>query len=102
MLHADVFEGLVYPQLGRVRADWENLSTDENREGSLSLERCAAYCLKDRKCHQYSYEEGSCRTSQVARRGNSRPGVTSGWQSERIKSKIVELSPCQSINWINV
>ncbi|KAE8335230.1 hypothetical protein BDV24DRAFT_169401 [Aspergillus arachidicola] len=102
MLHAEVFEGLVYPQLGRVRADWDNLSTDENRKGSLSLASCAAHCLRDRNCHQYSYEAGSCRTSQVARRGNSRPGVTSGWQSERIKSKIVELSPCQSINWINI
>ncbi|KAF7595544.1 hypothetical protein BBP40_005579 [Aspergillus hancockii] len=100
LLHADVFEELVRPQIGEVQSDWDNSSTDENNEGPGSLEECQSQCAKDRQCHQYSYQPGKCLTSKVAKRGRDKAGVTSGWMSERINRTAEALGRCKKVNWI--
>lgn len=100
LLHADVFEEFVRPQIEQMKEDWDNASSDENIEGSNSREDCQAQCEKDRECHQYSYETGKCLTSKVARRGSSKAGIGSGWMPERINKTMESLGHCRKVRWI--
>ncbi|KAE8377580.1 hypothetical protein BDV26DRAFT_263274 [Aspergillus bertholletiae] len=100
LLHADMFQEFVRPQIGQMRDDWDNASSDENVKAAGSREDCHAQCEQDHQCHQYSYEPGRCLTSKVAMRGSSKVGMGSGWMTERINKTMNSLGSCRQVKWI--
>ncbi|PGH08962.1 hypothetical protein GX51_01019 [Blastomyces parvus] len=99
LLHRDVFQQLIKPWLNKVQQDWDNESTDIIKEVQNEKD-CAARCVDDVECFQYSYEPGNCRTSKVAKGGVRKAGFVSGWMIERINQAVMRLGSCEEMEWI--
>jgi hypothetical protein len=88
----DIFEEFVWKHLDDEKPDWDNFSDGKTlKEGEKkageSIEACRKACSKDKKCVQYNYRKGECRTSSLVRYGRStNDGVQSGWNLERIEA----------------
>ncbi|KAL4892258.1 hypothetical protein BDV59DRAFT_202769 [Aspergillus ambiguus] len=99
-LHSDVFQALIQPRFDESEHDWDNESLDIV-EGVGSAADCEAQCAMDAECLQFSYEPGMCRTSTTTRRGSRKPGVVSGWMTERISQVVVQLGTCKKAEWVH-
>jgi hypothetical protein len=89
------------PQMMAPRADWENLSEDEEEGRFASVDECRAACVAKEECRQYSFdqEEGVCRTNVEPRLGRAGQGVTSGWIEERIVEFQRGMEACPDGSW---
>ncbi|KAL2003765.1 hypothetical protein VTN02DRAFT_2401 [Thermoascus thermophilus] len=99
LLHSHLFTELIRHEIAAPRADWDNLSEEEQDEAVTSLEGCRARCENDAECQQYSYESGRCSTSKTPKLGVSRVGVQSGWMVDRIDEATERMGECGEVDW---
>jgi hypothetical protein len=98
--HGDVFTDLLMPQMMAPRADWENLSENEEQGTLASVDECRAVCVAKEECRQYSFDaDGVCRTNVEPRLGRAGRNVTSGWIEERIIEFQRGMEPCPDGSW---
>lgn len=85
------------PQMMAPRANWENLSENEEEGRFGSVDECRAACVAKGECRQYSYdqEEGVCRTNVEPRLGRAGQNVTSGWIERRINEFREGMDECE-------
>ncbi|KAM5439022.1 hypothetical protein McanMca71_002069 [Microsporum canis] len=97
--YRDVFQELTQPRFNATEEAWDNGSLDV-AAGVETATECERHCAKDLECLQYSFGSKECRTSKVVRWGSRKPGVISGWMSERINETAAKLGDCEQTHWI--
>ncbi|GES63247.1 hypothetical protein ATEIFO6365_0014029500 [Aspergillus terreus] len=100
LTYRDVFRHVVRPRLNLVQNDWDNNLDESNSRSSLSTVECRKHCVNDPACLQYTFDSGRCWTSQGAKLGVKKHGVTSGWIETRIDAMMERLGHCRQPNWV--
>ncbi|EFQ98313.1 hypothetical protein MGYG_01346 [Nannizzia gypsea CBS 118893] len=97
--HRDVFQKLTQPRFNTTGEDWDNDSLDI-AAGVETATECERHCAKDLECLQYSFGGKVCRTSKVVQWGSRKPGMVSGWMSDKIDKAAAKLGACKQTDWI--
>ncbi|CAI7637558.1 unnamed protein product [Penicillium bialowiezense] len=106
LLHADVYQKLVYNNTVTALDDWDNMSAvriDFAAGTIASVETCAEVCARNDECLQYSFNEndGICKHASTTFAGHSKNGTSSGWVRSRV-SKLLKAfqSSCEQVEYI--
>ncbi|CAI7639937.1 unnamed protein product [Penicillium glandicola] len=106
MLHADVYQKLVYDGTFSARDDWDNLSGTkiDFAAGTIStVEVCAEYCARNEACLQYSFNhlDGVCKHASTTFAGVATNGTQSGWITPRVNKLLKAFqSSCNEVQYI--
>lgn len=100
LTHEDVFKEYVMPQMMGPKADWDNLSDEDEGEAS-DVHDCRARCEARPECRQYSFarESQRCRTRADPRLGKQGDGLQSGWMEDRVRNFALTAPPCGNEGW---
>ncbi|KAJ5348227.1 uncharacterized protein N7506_001480 [Penicillium brevicompactum] len=106
LLHADVYQKLVYNDTVTALDDWDNMSGAriDFAAGTIpSVETCAEVCARNEECLQYSFDEkeGICKHASTTFAGFAKNGTSSGWIRSRV-SKLLKAfqSSCEEVEYI--
>ncbi|KAL5334816.1 hypothetical protein BJX70DRAFT_345468 [Aspergillus crustosus] len=93
LLHSDVFQELIYPELSNMRDGWDNLS-DQEQPALTTFHECKSYCEDEAKCVQFVIRDGVCYTGNTPRLGSSNSEARSGWVIKKIESMVNQAPKC--------
>jgi hypothetical protein len=106
LLHADVYQKLIYNDTFTALHDWDNLSgaqVDFAAGTVPTVDACAEVCVRNEECLQYSFDEteGVCRHASTTFAGVAKNGTSSGWIGSRV-SKLLRAfqSSCEEVEYI--
>ncbi|KAI9037079.1 glycosyltransferase family 31 protein [Aspergillus affinis] len=98
LLHKDVFQELIYPELSNVRDNWDNLSEDEQLVVA-SFHECKSICTNDPDCVQFVYRAEKCFTGKTPRLGVRNSEARAGWIVRRVEHMVDKASSCSKTQW---
>lgn len=106
LLHADVYQRLIYNDSFDALQDWDNMSgvkVDFALGTIPSVETCADVCARNEECLQYSFDSktGVCKHASTTLAGAASDGISSGWIRTRV-SKLLRAfqSSCEGVQYI--
>ncbi|KAM0715296.1 hypothetical protein Q7P37_008794 [Cladosporium fusiforme] len=100
LTHGDVFKEHVMPQMMEGKAEWDNLSDED--EGEVSdMDACRAKCEAQLTCKQYSFvrKTKQCKTRVDPRLGKQSNGTESGWLKDRVLDFARNMPACGQEGW---
>ncbi|KAF2224973.1 hypothetical protein BDZ85DRAFT_272954 [Elsinoe ampelina] len=100
LTHGDIFKDFVLPQMMTGKADWDNLS-DNDEQDATSMEACRAKCEVQPDCKQYSFtmQTKQCKTRVDPRLGTRSNGTRSYWMQARVLEFARTAAPCGRESW---
>jgi hypothetical protein len=107
MLHADVYQRLVYDVSSPTRDDWDNLANVQIdfAAGTIpTVENCAEVCTRNEECLQYSFNhhERICKHASTTFAGVASNGTQSGWITHRVNKLLRAFqSSCDAVQYIS-
>ncbi|KAF2758134.1 hypothetical protein EJ05DRAFT_378676 [Pseudovirgaria hyperparasitica] len=70
--HRHMFDAFILPEIQSERLDWDNMSNDvQTPFHPPTIDHCRKLCEMNRKCMQWHFAPGSCRTNHVVRLGQA-------------------------------
>ncbi|KAI9927884.1 hypothetical protein ASPWEDRAFT_52409 [Aspergillus wentii DTO 134E9] len=93
LLHGEIFEERIYPELSPRRPNWDNLSGDE-QPSITTLEDCQKFCNRSADCAQFTFKYDQCFTSKTPKLGKKSPGMTSGWSMATVENMMDKAPSC--------
>ncbi|KAL4873587.1 hypothetical protein BDV12DRAFT_192570 [Aspergillus spectabilis] len=93
LLHRDVFQELIFPELSNMRDGWDNLS-DQEQPSLSTFHECQSYCEDNAQCVQFVMRGGTCYTGGTPRLGSSNSEARSGWVIKQIENMVNQAPKC--------
>ncbi|KAL4884770.1 hypothetical protein BJY04DRAFT_181994 [Aspergillus karnatakaensis] len=93
LLHSNVFQELIFPELSKLRDGWDNLS-DQEQPSITTFHECQSHCEENAGCVQFAMRGGKCYTGATPRLGSSNSEARSGWVITKIENMVNQTPKC--------
>ncbi|KAL4805583.1 hypothetical protein BDV18DRAFT_152826 [Aspergillus unguis] len=93
LLHSDVFNELIYPNLSNVKENWDNLC-DRALPTVSTFKECQSFCEEAADCVQFVMRDNTCYVGATPRLGSKSSDARSGWLLNKIDKMVIKAPKC--------